>query len=506
MKIFHKLTSRFALVSLALIIQIAVLLLFTTKFQGSLFAVNAVMRLFSLVVASIMLNQPSNPAMKLTWMVFILVLPIFGSLLYLITGGKRPAKKLRHAIEASQQNCKSYIADKSSALLDLKSENEELYMQAGYLESEGFPIYRNTDCRYFELGDTAFPMMLNELEKAEKFIFMEYFILAEGEMLGKIISVLERKAREGVDVRLIYDDVGSIFNLPRGFDKKLEAKGIKCHAFNPFVPFISSVMNNRDHRKIMVIDSKVAFSGGVNLADEYINKIERFGHWKDNVFMIKGDGVRGFTLLFLEMWNAFEAKDEALDKFMPPAGYRAVQHGYVQPFGDSPLDDEQTSENVYINAIMSAKRYIYIFTPYLIPDNEMTTVLCLAAKKGVDVRLILPGIPDKKMVYSMTKSYYGRLIKSGVKIYKYSRGFVHSKGFVSDDVIGVLGSINLDFRSLYHHFECGCVLYNSPIVLEIKKDALETIKECEKIEKYQKFDGIIGSTYHAILRLLAPLV
>ena len=491
---------------MALLIQVAVLFLLTTQFQESLFAVNAAMRLFSLVVASIMLNQPSNPAMKLTWMVFILVLPIFGSLLYLITGGKRPAKKLRRAIEASQQKCKSCISEDSTALLGLKSENEELYVQARYLESEGFPIYKNTDAEYFDLGDTAFPVMLSELEKAEKFIFMEYFILADGQLLSEIVAVLERKARAGVDVRLIYDDVGSIFNLPSDFQKQLEAKGIKCHAFNPFVPFISSVMNNRDHRKIMVIDSKVAFSGGVNLADEYINKIERFGHWKDNVFMIKGDGVRGFTLLFLEMWNAFRSQDAALDKFMPEYGYKAIHHGYVQPFGDSPLDDEHTAENVYINAIMSAKKYIYIFTPYLIPDNEISTVLCLAAKKGVDVRLILPAVPDKKMIYSMTKSYYGRLISSGVKIYKYTPGFVHSKGFVSDDVIGCLGSINLDFRSLYHHFECGCVFYNSPIVLEIKRDALETIKECERIEKYQKFKGIIGSTYHAILRLLAPLV
>lgn len=491
---------------MALVIQVAVLFLLTTDFSSSMFWVNVAMRVFSLAVASIMLNQPSNPAMKLTWMTFILTMPIFGSLLYLISGGKRPAKKIRVAIEKAEKHCANYTPNGERALLALKSESEEYYMHAKYLDNLGFPLYQNTDAEYYPLCDDAFPVMLAELEKAEKFIFMEYFILSDGVMLGKIISVLERKAREGVDVRFIYDDVGNVFNLPYGYDKELEKKGIKCHAFNPFVPVLSSVMNNRDHRKIMVIDSKAAFSGGINLADEYINVVEKFGHWKDNAFMIKGDGVRGLTLLFLSMWNAFRPTDANLSVFLPRVEYEASQHGYVQPFGDSPLDDEHVAENIYMNAISSAKKYIYIFTPYLIPDNEMTTILSLAAKKGVDVRLILPGIPDKKLVYSMTKSYYGPLMRAGVKIYKYTPGFVHSKGFVSDDTIACAGTVNLDFRSLYHHFECGCVFYNSPVVFQIKHDALETIKKCERIEKYQKFDGIVGSTYHAVLRLLAPLM
>lgn len=507
MKILKSVINRFTIVTLALLVQVIFLLVLTTQFQAALLKVNFVMRVLSIAVVCLMLNTPGNPAIKLAWMALILISPIFGSVVYLLTGGKRPAKRLRTAYERARVKVNRYTPKSNAALYALKAGSNQCYAQARYLQDLHFPVYGNTDATYFPLGDDAFPVMLEELEKAEHFIFMEYFILAKGEMHDKIIDVLERKARAGLEVRFIYDDMGSLFTLPYGYAKTLEEKGIKCHAFNPFIPALSAVMNNRDHRKILVIDSKVAFTGGINIADEYINKKERFGHWKDNAVMLKGSGVWGFTLMFLNMWNAFSPIDTNLTRFLPEEDYTAeMQQGLVQPFCDTPLDDELVAENVYMNAINSAQRYIYIYTPYLIPDNEMTTALCLAAKKGVDVKLIVPGIPDKKIVYSMTKSYYGPLIRAGVQIYKYTPGFVHAKGFVADDIIACGGTVNIDFRSLYHHFECGCMFYHSSVVLDIKRDMLETIEKSERVEEYQKFKGLIGSTYHAILRLIAPLM
>lgn len=506
MKLLKRIINRFSIVTLALVVQMAFIFLLSTSFQEELLKVNIAMRVISVIVVCLMLNTSGNPAMKLAWMAVILIFPIFGSVVYLITGGKRPAKRLRRAYEKSSGKAAAYNPSCAEELALLWKENPVLGSQARYLKNMHFPLYKNTDAKYFPLGDEAYPVMLAELEKAERFIFMEYFILDKGQMHDEIIEILERKAKEGVDVRLIYDDMGSLFTLPYGYAKTLEARGIKCHAFNPFVPVLSAVMNNRDHRKIMVIDAKVAFTGGINLADEYINKVEKFGHWKDNAVMLKGSGVWGFTLMFLSMWNAFRPTDEDLSLFYPKGEYEAEQAGFLQPFCDSPLDDELVGESVYINAINSAQRYIYIYTPYLIPDNELTTALSLAAKRGVDVKLIVPGVPDKKFVYALTKSYYGSLIRAGVKIYKYLPGFVHAKGFVADDIVACGGTVNLDFRSLYHHFECGCMFYNSPVVFEIKHDMTDTLKKCERVTKYQKFEGIIGSTYHAVLRLIAPLM
>lgn len=506
MKFLKPTLNRFLVISLALISQIGVLVVVSKFFEGQTYAINATIRALSILVVLFIISEKGNPSIKIAWIVFILITPVFGSMLYLLMGGKRPRKWLRLAInEAEKKNDKNRIK-KTDAKNHLRIADEALYCQSRYLENVGFPVFENTDVQYFPLGDDAFPVMLAELEKAEKFIFLEYFILDNGKMLSAITDVLERKVKEGVEVRLIYDDMGSLFTLPHGFDKMMEKKGIKCISFNPFIPVISAAMNNRDHRKILVIDSRVAFTGGINLADEYINQKEKYGHWKDNALMLTGDGVRQFTIMFLDMWNAFRDKNENIQHFLPQIDYTASQSGFVQPFTDSPLDDEVVGENVYLNAINNAKKYIYIFTPYLIPDHELNAALCLAAKRGVDVKIIVPGIPDKKVVYSMTKSYYGTLIDAGVKIYKYIPGFVHGKGFASDDIIACGGTINLDFRSMCHHFECGCVFYKSPIVLKIKEDMIKTLKQCEKITKYQRFKGAIGSAYHAVLRLIAPLM
>lgn len=498
--------NRFTKISIALIAQVIVLVLVSRYFEASSQNINTVIRAISIIVVLFIISEKSNPSIKMAWIVFILVTPVFGCLLYILTGGKRPRRWLREALSVSEKKHGKYKTRSTGPAQRLCEENDGLYSQSKYLENVGFPVLDNTDAFYYPLGDDAFPVMLREMEKAKKFIFLEYFILDDGYMLSAIVDVLERKVKEGVEVRLIYDDMGSVFSIPHGYDKYLEEKGIKCLAFNPFIPVISAAMNNRDHRKILVVDSLVAFTGGINLADEYINKIEKYGHWKDNAVMIKGDGVKQFTLMFLDMWNAFRNKDEDISKFLPKTDYKATQSGFIQPFTDSPLDDEIVSENVYLNAINSAKKYIYIYTPYLIPDYELNSALSLAAKRGVKVKIIVPGIPDKKIVYSMTKSYYGTLIDAGVEIYKYLPGFIHAKGFVSDDVIGCAGTVNLDFRSLCHHFECGCVFYNAPVILKMKKDMEETIEKCEKVVEYQKFKGVVGSTYHAVLRLIAPLM
>lgn len=504
MKILKPITNRFVLVSLALVAQIAFLAVVSNCFEEAAPVIHIIVRILSVAVVAVILNESSNPQIKLTWIIFVLISPVFGSVFYVLTGGKRPRRWLLDACTRAQTRNRKYHKLNKEAFLALEKEDADLHIQSKYLEKQGFPLCGNTRAEYFSIGEDAFEAMLEQIEKAEKFIFMEFFIFDKGEMFDRIKEILERKAKEGVEVRIIYDDMGSLFTLPHKYYEELEAKGIKCIAFNPFVPFISAAMNNRDHRKILVIDSRVAFTGGINIADEYINKKEKYGHWKDNAVMIEGEGAKEFTLLFLDMWTAFRDKDENIQKFLDAHSVQA--QGYVQPFSDSPLDDELVSESVYMNAINNAKEYIYIYTPYLVPDNELIFSLSLAAKRGVDVRLIVPGIPDKKIVYLMTKSYFGLLIEAGVEIYKYPPGFVHAKGFVCDGNVACAGTVNLDFRSLHHHFECGCMFYNSPVVASMKADMDETLKVCEKITRYQRVRGIIGSTYHALLRFIAPLM
>ncbi len=503
MKILKPIVSRFTMVTVALLMQIGVMVLMSTYFESIMIAARIAIGVVSFIVVCIVLNQVQNSAIALTWIIFILTFPIFGSMLYLLVGGKRPGRKMRKRFEkaSAKKSVKRTLGMKE----ELFEENENVYYESMYLKRQGFPVYKNTSVKYFPLGDDAFPAMLEAIESAKEFIFMEYFILDKGEMLEKIIDVLERKAKEGVDVRVIYDDMGSLFTLPHNYPKILSEKGIKCLDFNPYVPVVSAIMNHRDHRKILVVDSRIAFTGGINIADEYINKKEKYGHWKDNAIMLTGEGVNGFTLMFLEMWRAYKKDDTDISRFLK-FEKSTEGAGYVQPFFDTPVDDELVGENVYMQAIASAKRYIYIFTPYLIPDRVLVRELTLAAKRGVDVKIMVPGIPDKKMVYSITKSHFGPLLKKGVKIYKYTPGFLHAKGFVCDDSVAFAGTVNVDYRSMYHHFECGCIMYNTPSVFEIKDDFLKTLKKCEKVEKSQRLKGVIGTTYHALVRLISPMM
>lgn len=354
-----------------------------------------------------------------------------------------------------------------------------------------------------------FPAMLDAIREAKHYIFLEYFIISEGYMFETMVDLLAEKVKEGVEVRLIYDDVGCVNTLPHRYYKKLQAKGIKCAAFNPFRPVISVIMNNRDHRKILVVDGKVGFTGGINLADEYINRIERFGYWKDTGIRLEGDGVWSLTQMFLSMWNTIIQSKEDYSQYLPSVYQDKpfIQDGFVQPYGDSPLDHENVGENVYLNIVSRAKDYVYIFTPYLIVDHEMLVALCNAAKSGVDVRIVTPEIPDKKMVYLLTQSYYEPLIRAGVKIYQYTPGFIHAKSFVCDDEIATVGTINLDFRSLYLHFECGVWMYQSKAVMQVKEDCLETFACSEEITlEFCRNRPLPIRMIQSVLRLFAPLM
>ncbi len=507
MRFLSRILNRIVFVVLALLIQLAWFFLATVYLSEEYTIINILLNLLSLLVVLYIINRNSNPSQKLAWVVPILVIPLFGGIIYLMFGGKSPTRKMRRKLEASAQKIEPLNPDHSNLTEEIFANDPAAGGQVRYLSRNGFPVYQNTECRYFELGDTLYPVLLTELEKAKQFIFMEFFIIAEGTMWNSILDILKRKAAEGVDVRLIYDDVGSLTRLPYGYDRELEKTGIQCQAFNSFKPILSIVINNRDHRKILVIDGKIGFTGGINLADEYINQKIRFGHWKDTGVILRGEAVWNLTMLFLTMWNAFRPTDENFEHFRPSFIQNETPQtdGYVLPYGDSPLDDEILAENVYLNIINHAKRYLYIFTPYLIIDHETISALQLAAKRGVDVRIITPGIPDKKNVFHLTRSHYNVLIESGIKIYEYTPGFVHAKSFVCDDEIATVGTVNMDYRSLYLHFECGVFFYRSSIVTAVRNDFLKTQEACIPAKISQNPVGLLRGLYYAILRLFSPL-
>jgi len=397
-----------------------------------------------------------------------------------------------------------------NSLPGLAEQNRDFAPQAYYLqEHAGFPVYTATRPYFYNSGESFFEQALIELEKAEKYIFMEFFILRSGEMLDPITAILERKAREGVDVRIIYDDMGCFMSLPSNYMQELKQNNIKVAVFNPFKPVLSSLQNNRDHRKIISIDGKTAFTGGMNLADEYINAKERFGHWKDAAIMLKGEAAWSLTLIFLTMWNTLD--QTMMDKpesFYPWKEKKCdvENDGYVQPYADSPIDSENVGEHVYIQIINNAKEYLYINTPYLVVDDNLLSALTLSAKSGVDVRIITPHRWDKWIVAVVSRSYYRQLIMSGIKIYEYTLGFNHSKTFVSDDRTATVGTTNLDFRSLYLHFECGVLLYKSDAVMEVKNDFLKTLPMCHEITLKDCSRNAAQRVLQDVLRLFAPLM
>ena len=489
------------IIALGLLFQILLSVVIYVFLIEHIAFINIIYSIISFLLTLTLIKDSKNYSYTLPWIIILLLFPIIGTILYIILGRNKRKSKVLKSIVKTDKESKKYLTQDEN-IKDLYKDNSRIKYISDYA---GFPVTTNNEVDYYPLGEEAFKVMLEELKKAEKFIFFEYFIVNHGEMWNSILEILEEKAKKGVDVRVMYDDLGCLSTLKSSYPQELKKKGIKCIAFNKLKPFAGVIMNNRDHRKILVIDGKVAFSGGINIADEYINKIVKYGHWKDNAIRIKGDAVWNYTVMFLSIWNSFRHEDGDYTKFKYKFDNN-INNGFVIPYGETPLDEEVTGEDIYLNIINQANKYVYIFTPYLIIDTDMINALNLAAKRGVDVRIIIPGIPDKKVVYTLSESYVEPLIKGGVKVYKYTPGFVHSKVFVADDNIATVGTINMDYRSLYLHFECGCYFENVDVIKDIKKDLTQTIEKSHQITEKEAIPNLLKATWQALLRLVAPLM
>ena len=508
-RILRMIFNRVTFIVISILAQILTFVIIINSFSNYLFIFDFLFMLISILVVIYILNSKSDPAYKIAWIIPIMLFPVFGGLFFLAFGGAGLSSRMKKSMTLITENMKECLSQNEKTVQMLLEDNNIAYNQGKYIEKYTMcPVYNNSYTELLPSGESFFESLVNELEKAEKYIFLEFFIIEEGKMWDTILEILKEKAKQGVDVRVVYDDVGCMFKLPLRYNKKLEAMGIKCCVFNPFIPVMSIRLNNRDHRKIVVIDGKVAFTGGVNIADEYINEIEKFGHWRDSAIKIKGDAVWSLTVMFLSVWDYLRKEKEDYSLFKPKDSAAELGCcGFVQPFDDSPLDDEHVSEAVYMNLINQAQKYIYIETPYLIADNKMMVALSLAAKRGVDVRILTPHIPDKKYAFAVTRSNYEELMDSGVSIYEYTPGFNHGKTFVVDDTYAVVGTINLDYRSLYLHFECGVWLYNTDSVLQVKESTLKALNVSQKIT----FDQVrniskIKKIARTVLKIFAPLM
>ena len=474
------------------------------------------------VMMAIILNSKENPSVKLSWCFLVGIFPIFGSIVYLVVKYDFGYRVTQKRISITEAESRKYLPNQDQILNDLKEKDAQTYHIANYLrKTSGSLVSQNNEVKYFPIGEEMFEEMIKQLEAATEYIFLEYFMIAHGKMWDTILRILERKAKEGVDVRLLYDGSCSVYLLPYKYPERIEKMGIKCQMFAPPIPFLSTHYNNRDHRKIMVIDGRVAFTGGVNLCDEYINVDSPFGHWKDVGIMLKGDAVYDFTLMFMQMWSATVAKTTTdicfpnMQKYIKKTSYylenfdeeQEENAGYVIPYADNPVDNENVGENVYIDILNQAKEYVYIMTPYMILDGEMLHAITFAAKRGVDVHIILPHIPDKWYAFVLAQANYKVLLEAGVKVYEYTPGFVHAKVFVADDERAVVGSMNLDYRSLYWHYECSAYLYQVPAIADIYKDFLDTQAVCEQVSYDTiKEISLFSKVTAFILKIVAPLM
>ena len=511
-KLLRIIFGRTAFVVMSLLLQISILLAGFRFLSHYMVYIYGGFTLLSAFVILYVVNKDENPSFKLAWIIPITVIPVFGTLLYLFLElqweGKIINRKLRENISDTQPYLKQNLRYMEQ-LARTSMSNANL---AAYIENSGsYPVYGNTNVKYYPVGEEMFEDMKKELEKAKRFIFMEYFIVERGEMWDSLLEILERKVQEGVEVRFMYDGMCCLVLLPYSYPRELRAKGLKAKMFAPIRPALSTYQNNRDHRKILVIDGHTAFTGGINLADEYINRKVRFGHWKDTGIMVKGDAVTSFTMMFLQMWNITEKEPEDYGRYLrdpeffyPP---ELSMEGFVIPYGDSPLDQETVGELVYLDIINTARNYVHIMTPYLILNYELVQALQFAAKRGVETIIIMPHIPDKEYAFLLAKAHYEELIRAGVQIYEYTPGFVHAKVFTSDDEKAVVGTINMDYRSLYLHFECAAYIYRNEVIKDVERDFKETLaksqvitlEECRHYPWYKKFAG-------RVLRLFAPLM
>jgi len=497
----------------AIVLQV-VWYLFALQFLNGLLGnhlgdiLSVVFTILAIIFVAALVAKRDESSYKLLWVIIIVGFPILGAMLYLALGNKKTGRKLNSKLNESRAALPALVnKDSDKCIKEISADNKRIGQTIAHLsESAGFPVFRNESAKYYAFGEEMFGDMCDDLKSAKKFIYVEYFIIQEGKFWDSLVDIMAERAKDGVDVRVMYDDLGSIGTYSARERNKLLEKGIKCIPFNPFL-LLKSQLNNRDHRKIMVIDGNVAYSGGVNLADEYINHIVRFGVWKDIGFRITGKAVESYAYMFTEFWNAF-SKDKipAPPQWEKPGSHKQSEDGYIIPYYDSPSREEHTSNVLFTEALSLATDYAWFYTPYLILGDALFDAFIRAAERGVDVRIIMPGIPDKKMVYRLSRSYYRDLLKAGVKIYEYTPGFVHAKAFIVDDIFGGIGTVNLDYRSLFLHFECESVFYKASILKDLKKDYLETQDKC----KERKLDDQKESGWHRfvnnLLRVIAPML
>lgn len=511
--------NRLMLVLLAFIVQTAWIIVQIAKLNEYSAVISIITKIITAAVVMYIYIREDCSDIKLTWIMVILVFPVMGLCLFTMYGSSGATKKKLVRLKKIDEEMGQHVLEMFARENDGRNQTEQLIAtleetdyaianQARYISKYGKSLlYQNTDLEFYKEADEGFEAQLRDLENAKEFIFMEYHAIEDAQSFGRLKEVLARKAAEGVEVRIFYDDVGSIGFINPEFIKEMREQGIQCRIFNRIIPVLQIFMNNRDHRKITVIDNKVGFTGGYNLADEYFNIVQPFGYWKDTGVRLEGDGVTTLTIAFLELWNFIDKTDTSYEKYLKKYEYTAKETGYVQPYADSPLDSESVGENVYMNMIKNAKRYIYFMTPYLVLSNEMIRELTLAAKRGVDVRIITPGIPDKKPVFRVTRSYYSVLMTHGVQIYEFTPGFLHAKQCICDDELAVIGTINLDYRSMYHHFENAVWMYKVSILPQIKEDFEETFaKSCLVTENLIREKHLSGYIINAFLRLFSTLL
>lgn len=465
----------------------------------------------SIAIALHVVWKKGKEAYKITWILQVLIFPVYGALFYLMFNRQTKTKKLQKKLEDVYDFHQSYLYNEQSVFLEANKCYPEYGAQMYYLqETMGFPVYNQTEVNYYPIGEEYYQAMLEELVKAEHYIFFEFFIVSEGKMWTEIQEILIEKAAVGLDVRVMYDDIGSFVTIPKDTKKQLVENGIDCRIYNPFHPVLTSSQNNRDHRKVLSIDGKVAFTGGINIADEYINEIERFGHWKDTGIKMKGPAAWRQTLIFLELWQTMDETllESEMNLLVPnfKVTSQPKEIGYVQPFADSPTDTQNVGEQVFVKIIYKARKSILINTPYLILDENLETALVLAAQSGISVKIILPKIWDKYLVHMTSRSYYKDLINAGVEVYEYTNGFMHAKSIIVDEAVAVIGTINFDYRSLYLHFENAVVLYGVPAIKDMIEDFDQTILESEKIKIEDLSQSLIVTFSKRILRLFAPLM
>ena len=467
----------------------------------------AVSTILSVIVAVYVVNGRYNPTAKMTWLVIITLLPIVGVLFYWTITNDFGHRKFKRKMEKMTEASRDLLGQDAQTMAKLKKENPAAASLAHYAGSiSSHPVFDETELTYYPSGRKMWHALLDELEQAKEYIFLEYFIIAEGYMWGKILDVLERKAKEGVEVRVMYDGSCAFTTLPYTYDKKVRELGIRCKMFSKIVPFLRTTYNFRDHRKIAVIDGQTAFTGGVNLADEYIGETVVYGHWKDAGIMIKGRAVQSFKLMFLQMLNA-EEEEEDFGTYMDSCPDPVPEaSGFAMPYGENPLFSDKLARSVYIDMLNRARNYVHIMTPYLVLDGDLEAAFQLCARRGVDVKLIVPGIPDKFIPYAMAKSHYEFLIENGVEIYEYDPGFTHAKTIVCDGREAVVGTINFDYRSLYHHFECGVFMVNADAAGDVEHDFRNTLKRCSRITLEMARNRHLGYKITGwIMKIFAPL-